>query len=123
MGFERSYQVKIPSKQINKAAYYTLIAQPKMYPLFFTGFANIGLTYTGVGIGVIFGALILGVAINPSFIEQCRCAILGFVFSELMWTFEPSFLLVVTPVVVYANADSKKLEIFKKNKGKSGIYC
>jgi group I intron endonuclease len=41
-----------------------------------------------------------------------------------MWAFEPisSFLLVVTPIVVYDNADLQKESIFKENKGKSGIY-
>jgi len=40
MGFERNYQVKIPSNQINKASYSTLIPQPKMNPWFITGFAD-----------------------------------------------------------------------------------
>jgi hypothetical protein len=40
MGFERNYQVKIPSNQINKASYSTLISQPKMNPWFFTGFSG-----------------------------------------------------------------------------------
>jgi hypothetical protein len=40
MDFERNYQVKIPSNQINKASYSTLIAQPKMNPWFFTGFSG-----------------------------------------------------------------------------------
>jgi hypothetical protein len=34
MGFERNYQIKIPSNQINKASYSTLIPQPKMNPYF-----------------------------------------------------------------------------------------
>jgi hypothetical protein len=28
----------------------------------------------------------------------------------------------IRPVVVYANADTQKIEIFKDNKGKSGVY-
>lgn len=40
MGFERNYQVKIPSNQINKAFYSTLILHPRMNPWFFTGFTD-----------------------------------------------------------------------------------
>ena len=48
-----------------------------------TGLANTGLIGAGVGIGVVFGALILGVARNPSLRGQLfSYAILGFAFSE-----------------------------------------
>ena len=47
------------------------------------GLATIGLTGAGVGIGIVFGALILGVARNPSLRGQLfSYAILGFAFSE-----------------------------------------
>ena len=43
------------------------------------GIATVGLTGAGVGIGVVFGALILGVARNPSQQNQLfSYAILGF---------------------------------------------
>jgi F-type H+-transporting ATPase subunit c len=48
-----------------------------------TGLATIGLVGAGVGIGIVFGALILGVARNPSLRSQLfSYAILGFAFSE-----------------------------------------
>jgi F-type H+-transporting ATPase subunit c len=47
------------------------------------GLATIGLAGAGIGIGVVFGALILGVARNPSSKAQLfSYAILGFAFSE-----------------------------------------
>jgi F-type H+-transporting ATPase subunit c len=46
-----------------------------------TGLATTGLIGAGVGIGVVFGALILGVARNPSLRGQLfYYAILGFAF-------------------------------------------
>ena len=48
-----------------------------------TGLATTGLIGAGVGIGVVFGALILGVARNPSLRGTLfSYAILGFAFSE-----------------------------------------
>ena len=48
-----------------------------------TGLATAGLIGAGVGIGIVFGALILGVARNPSLKNQLfSYAILGFAFSE-----------------------------------------
>jgi F-type H+-transporting ATPase subunit c len=48
-----------------------------------TGLATTGLIGAGVGIGIVFGALILGVARNPSLKSQLfTYAILGFAFSE-----------------------------------------
>ena len=47
------------------------------------GLATVGVLGAGVGIGVVFGALILGVARNPSLKNQLfSYAILGFSFSE-----------------------------------------
>jgi len=48
-----------------------------------TGIATTGLTGAGIGIGIVFGALILGVYRNPSLKSQLfSYAILGFAFSE-----------------------------------------
>lgn len=48
-----------------------------------TGLATIGLAGAGVGIGTVFGALITGVARNPSMRGQLfSYAILGFAFAE-----------------------------------------
>jgi F-type H+-transporting ATPase subunit c len=47
------------------------------------GLATIGLAGAGVGIGVVFGALIIGSARNPSMKEDLfRSAILGFALTE-----------------------------------------
>jgi hypothetical protein len=43
MGFERNYQVRIPSKQINKRFYTSQIIQPEtilLNPWFITGFTD-----------------------------------------------------------------------------------
>lgn len=48
-----------------------------------TGIATTGLIGAGIGIGVVFGCLILGVSRNPSMQRQLfTYAILGFAFSE-----------------------------------------
>ena len=48
-----------------------------------TGLATTGLIGAGIGIGVVFGCLILGTARNPSIRAQLfSYAILGFAFSE-----------------------------------------
>lgn len=48
-----------------------------------TGLATTGLIGAGVGIGVVFGALIIGVSRNPSLRAQLfSYAILGFAFAE-----------------------------------------
>jgi F-type H+-transporting ATPase subunit c len=48
-----------------------------------TGLATIGLAGAGVGIGVVFGALIIGVSRNPTLRSQLfSYAILGFAFAE-----------------------------------------
>ena len=53
-----------------------------------TGMATTGLTGAGIGIGVVFGALILGVARNPSLRGQMFAyTILGFAFAEATGSF------------------------------------
>jgi F-type H+-transporting ATPase subunit c len=48
-----------------------------------SGLATTGLIGAGVGIGIVFGALILGVSRNPQIKGQLfSYAILGFAFSE-----------------------------------------
>lgn len=48
-----------------------------------TGLATTGLIGAGVGIGIVFGCLILATAKNPDIKEQLfSYAILGFAFSE-----------------------------------------
>ncbi|KAE9970796.1 hypothetical protein BLS_000029 [Venturia inaequalis] len=60
------------------------------------GLATIGLAGAGVGIGTVFGALIQGVARNPSLRGQLfQYAVLGFAFAEATGLFAlmMSFLL------------------------------
>ena len=52
------------------------------------GIATVGLAGTGMGIGVVFGALVLGTARNPSIKgELFRIAILGFALTEAIALF------------------------------------
>lgn len=60
--------------------YYIMIQAAKIIG---TGLATTGLIGAGVGIGVVFGALIIGVSRNPSLRGQLfSYAILGFAFAE-----------------------------------------
>lgn len=53
-----------------------------------SGLATIGLVGAGIGVGIVFGALILGVARNPSLKSQLfSYAILGFALSEAVGLF------------------------------------
>lgn len=52
------------------------------------GLATISLAGTGVGIGIVFGSLILGVSRNPSSVKQLfGYAILGFALTEAIALF------------------------------------
>lgn len=52
------------------------------------GMATIGLTGTGIGIGIVFGSLILGLSRNPQEHEQLfKYAILGFALTEAIALF------------------------------------
>lgn len=52
------------------------------------GAAAIGLAGAGVGIGIVFGALIIGISRNPSLRQELfRVAILGFALTEAMALF------------------------------------
>ena len=52
-----------------------------------TGLATIGLIGAGVGIGVVFGALIIGVARNPSLRGQLFSYVESLFFVELLFFF------------------------------------
>lgn len=63
------------------------------------GLATIGLAGTGVGIGIVFGALILGISRNPSLRNELfRSAILGFALTEAIALFAlmMAFLILFT---------------------------
>jgi len=52
------------------------------------GLATIGLAGAGVGIGTVFGALVLGISRNPSLKDElCKIAILGFALTEAIALF------------------------------------
>lgn len=52
------------------------------------GMATIGLTGAGIGIGVVFGAFVLGVSRNPSLEQKMfRYTIMGFALTEAMALF------------------------------------
>lgn len=52
------------------------------------GLATIGLTGAGVGIGTVFGSLIIGISRNPSLREELfKVAILGFALTEAIALF------------------------------------
>ncbi len=52
------------------------------------GLATIGLAGAGVGIGTVFGALVLGISRNPSLKDEMfRVAILGFALAEAIASF------------------------------------
>ena len=53
-----------------------------------SGLATISLAGTGVGIGVVFGSLILGISRNPTLTQQMfSYALLGFALSEAIALF------------------------------------
>jgi F-type H+-transporting ATPase subunit c len=61
-----------------------------------TGIATVGLAGAGIGIGIVFGALILGVARNPSLRSSLfSLAILGFALVEAMGLFSIMFAFVL----------------------------
>ena len=52
------------------------------------GLATIGLAGAGVGIGTVFGALVVGISRNPSFRDELfKMAILGFALTEAIALF------------------------------------
>jgi F-type H+-transporting ATPase subunit c len=63
------------------------------------GLATIGLAGAGVGIGTVFGALVLGTARNPSIKEELfRIAILGFALTEAI----ALFALIIAFLILFA---------------------
>lgn len=64
------------------------------------GLATISLAGSGLGIGVVFGSLVLGTARNPSVNKQLfTYAILGFALTEAIALFG----LMVTFIILFAN--------------------
>jgi len=52
------------------------------------GLATIGLAGTGIGIGIIFAALVLGISRNPALKDELfKMAILGFALTEAIALF------------------------------------
>lgn len=64
------------------------------------GLATISLAGSGVGIGIVFGALVLGVARNPAQTKQMfTYAILGFALTEAIALFG----LMITFIILFSN--------------------
>ena len=63
------------------------------------GLATIGLAGAGVGIGTVFGALVLGISRNPSLKDEMfRMAILGFALTEAI----ALFVLMIVFLLLFA---------------------
>ena len=64
------------------------------------GTATVGVAGTGVGVGTVFGSLIVGYARNPSLKQQLfTYAILGFALSEAIALFALMIVLMILFVV------------------------
>ena len=58
------------------------------------GLATIGLAGAGVGIGTVFGALVIGISRNPSLKDELfKLAILGFALTEAIALFSLIYIL------------------------------
>ena len=63
------------------------------------GLATIGLAGSGVGIGTVFGALVLGISRNPSLKDEMfKMAILGFALTEAI----ALFVLMIVFLLLFA---------------------
>lgn len=63
------------------------------------GLATIGLAGAGIGIGTVFGALVLGTSRNPSLKDELfKMAILGFALTEAI----ALFALVIAFLILFA---------------------
>jgi F-type H+-transporting ATPase subunit c len=83
---------------LDKGDYHNQLLQLKLYinikmilqaaKFIGAGLATIGLAGAGVGIGTVFGALVLGTSRNPSLKDELfRIAILGFALTEAIALF------------------------------------
>lgn len=79
-----NYKNKIPELKTIKLK--TMILQAAKY--IGAGLATIGLAGAGVGIGTVFGALVIGISRNPSLKDELfKMAILGFALTEAIALF------------------------------------
>ena len=63
------------------------------------GVATVGLAGAGAGIGIVFGALVLGISRNPSLKDEMfRMAILGFALTEAI----ALFVLMIVFLLLFA---------------------
>ena len=76
------------TKDVSSILAYTFMNSILFAQLLGGGLATISIAGSGVGIGIVFGALILGVSRNPSIKQQLFIyAILGFALSEAVALF------------------------------------
>ena len=70
------------------------------------GLATIGLAGAGVGIGTVFGALVIGISRNPSLKDELfKLAILGFALTEAIALFS----LMMAFLILFCTLKSIKL--------------
>jgi len=63
------------------------------------GLATIGLAGAGIGIGIVFGALVIGISRNPNLKDELfRMAILGFALTEAI----ALFALMIAFLILFA---------------------
>lgn len=86
-----------PGISVRLVIIYMLLQSSKVVG---AGLATVGLAGAGVGIGVVFGCLILGVSRNPSLKNQLfSYSILGFAFSEATALFALMMALLLLYVI------------------------
>jgi hypothetical protein len=151
MGFERNYQVKILSKQINKSIRLYSTYAIRQYELeqnkaniswFFTGLIDgegcftIGISRdkkNKVGWAVklifkmkrIFTFLICMINLMAVKDIEFLLIVLFTLIGGIFWIScldDPFLLCAIIPIKIYPNAEADKAKIFKENKNKSGIY-
>ena len=77
---------KVPALITYKDILYFMLLQAAKFVG--AGLATIGLAGAGVGIGTVFGALVMGVSRNPSIKDELfKLAILGFALTEAIALF------------------------------------
>lgn len=90
--------VKMGSSPIKSIVFFYLML--KVGQLIGAGLATISLAGSGVGIGIVFGALVLGTARNPGLNKQLfTYTILGFALTEAIALFG----LMITFIILFGN--------------------
>ena len=76
------------TRKIKKKCFYLNFMELQAAKYIGAGLATIGLAGAGVGIGTVFGALVIGISRNPSLKDELfKMAILGFALTEAIALF------------------------------------